>query len=302
MKCYLARSGRGRMLGVVRVPRRDVNPDHSNACFNSHCAHRQLILSPYFPDWAGIGRKNANESPDHVDLCYAYHKTKSLGALVRQHGPMLETRPLCRWLAHHVLMALVDVHEQSTHSVLGRISMEDIRVSSDCTRVYVGGIQWGPELDVSVPRAARSIEQNAVREGMLVSALGDVIHGMITGQRYFPPEKHDMTLGLDLMEEHVLEFSAQMCRNGLRIPPRTRFDIIMPLEDKEGRNITWESLIGKDDVENYCVMKSLRDGSHATRIRGSKYARLHFKSLSKGACTVKLCKVKKKEKFIGRGR
>ena len=78
VKCYLARSGSGKMVEVVRIPRRDVSADQSNACFNSHAAHRQLILSPYFPDWMGLGLKNANKSDDHIDLCYAHHRTSSL--------------------------------------------------------------------------------------------------------------------------------------------------------------------------------------------------------------------------------
>ena len=42
--------------------------------------------------------------------------------------------------------------------------------------------------------------------------------------------------------------------------------------------------------EAYCVMKSLRDGVHATKVAGGNFTRLHFKSLSSGACAVKLFK------------
>ena len=147
------------MVEIVRIPRRDVSAEVSNACFNCHAAHRQLILSPYFPGWMGLGHKNINRSEDHVDICYAYHRTVSLGSIIRKHGPLKETQPVCRFVARHVLMALIDVVEQSTHRVFGRLTMDNIRIAPQCKRVYVGGIQWGPEIPTFGSKQQSEAEQ-----------------------------------------------------------------------------------------------------------------------------------------------
>ena len=56
--------------------------------------------------------------------------------------------------------------------------MENIRVASDCTRVYVGGIHWGAALDSARGLKERTLLQDKNREAVLVSAFGDVLHGI----------------------------------------------------------------------------------------------------------------------------
>ncbi|KAJ0390739.1 hypothetical protein P43SY_011635 [Pythium insidiosum] len=149
-------------------------------------AYRELALSPYFQQYLGsCPSLSAEEEEFH---CFELLSATSLESLLQSRGtPLPHDSTLLRFLSREILLAIIDLHEQSTHELRTRLSPASVFVSASGRRVFLGRLDFGPMLDADrcdVEACSRD------REARLLNDLSVLVYAM-TFQAVLPSNRTD---------------------------------------------------------------------------------------------------------------
>ncbi|KAJ0407682.1 hypothetical protein ATCC90586_001864 [Pythium insidiosum] len=149
-------------------------------------AYRELALSPYFQQYLGsCPSLSAEEEEFH---CFELLSATSLESLLQSRGtPLPHDSTLLRFLSREILLAIIDLHEQSTHELRTRLSPASVFVSASGRRVFLGRLDFGPVLDADrcdVETCSRD------REARLLNDLSVLVYAM-TFQAVLPSNRAD---------------------------------------------------------------------------------------------------------------
>jgi hypothetical protein len=163
---------------IVEVPKWG-RPGHlpiesSHQLWRVYAAHRQMLLSPYVPACLGCSEKR----PDATLLFYEFIEAVPVKRLLRRaNEPLPESSHLFQFWASQLVCALRDLHEQSTHRLLGPITSEQVMISAKGCRLTLGHLPWGAPLQLSDKDVTSALQK---REKLLLESLAVLLRELRT--------------------------------------------------------------------------------------------------------------------------
>jgi len=187
------------------------------AC-NCHAAHRELILSKHFPSWMGY-------SKDRKLYFEHFTDAQCLGVLIEKYGVLIEPQPLLYSIISQVLVALRDILEQCTFEILSPLSLNNVFLVNNGTKVILGGIHWGEKYSLlqATSSNAQYVKWHRNREQKLVCDFGNMLREIIgissSGVELFHGKQQGETSDL------CYTFSRAECDSGFRIAVGSKFRV-----------------------------------------------------------------------------
>ncbi|TMW55171.1 hypothetical protein Poli38472_013933 [Pythium oligandrum] len=158
------------VVAVMSYRRRQAPSDAVTAVESLIAAHQELLLSPYFQQYLGCHeaaeRDDPNEERTEQLYCFEFAPTLTLEQLLRIHGGFHEKSKAFRFFAREILLAIVDLQEQSTHTLHARLTPSNVLISYSGRRVLLGRLEFGESIDffktdITIVRCRRENERLA---------------------------------------------------------------------------------------------------------------------------------------------
>eukprot|EP00753_Platysulcus_tardus_P008599 PLAT16127.1.p1 GENE.PLAT16127.1~~PLAT16127.1.p1 ORF type:complete len:565 (+),score=253.28 PLAT16127.1:387-2081(+) len=227
-------------IEVVSIPRRGVPFPTLRLLHDCYEGHRQLQLSPRFPN--ACGRDDRGDG----DACSLYYQflpgRRAVAELLHDSGSVLvDSQPLFRHWARQLLCALAELSEQSTRTLLSPLGIHNVFVGDEGRTVQLGRLPFGAQLKESSlpPSFARR------RERCLLRAFADMAAAMLSPSSVPSAAEgasaaaHADGAGGGRGGEAVAEYTARQARHGLRVQQGSQFVLLLDDMDAESGQV-WQ--------------------------------------------------------------
>lgn len=227
LETSLATDRNGTMVEVVSLRSIGALDVDVRFALNCHAAHRELMLSSYFPAWMGYSKTS--------ELYYEYlPKSISLASFLNRAGPLLESQPLFASIISQTLAAFCDLAEQSTFRIIKNLSPENIFLLDHGTKVILGRIAWGdkevckPQLTQRGFQAFDTFAWQRTRERDLLSAFASIVHGCLGIERTINTQSRGTLSSSTAQDDTIPVFHRLQCTSGIRVIAKTLFRLSLP--------------------------------------------------------------------------
>ncbi|KAK1941440.1 hypothetical protein P3T76_007306 [Phytophthora citrophthora] len=168
---------------VIMVRRQSASEEALVWLDNLVAAYRQLSLSPYIQQYLGSedvsGVKQEALARESLTTRHYFEciKARSLPELLSDEGLLLETSPLFKLYARELLLAIIDVLEQSTYHLNGRLLPDNVLVSHSGRRLFLGKLDFGDYIDPFESKSLSTVMEK--REKSLLQDLAVILFSML---------------------------------------------------------------------------------------------------------------------------
>ncbi|KAL3670385.1 hypothetical protein V7S43_004698 [Phytophthora oleae] len=168
---------------VVMIRRQSASEEALLWLDNLVAAYRQLSLSPYVQQYLGSedvsGVKQDALGMENLTTrhYFEYLKVRSLSELLLEEGVLLETSPLFKLYARELLLAIIDLLEQSTYQLNTRLLPVNVMVSHSGRRLFLGKLDFGDYIDPCESKSLSTVMQK--REKSLLQDLAVILFSML---------------------------------------------------------------------------------------------------------------------------
>ncbi|ETI42914.1 hypothetical protein PPTG_13674 [Phytophthora nicotianae INRA-310] len=139
-------------------------------------AYRQLSLSPYVQQY--LGSEEVSGTEDVTTRHYfEFVQARSLSEILSDDGVLHETSSLFKLYARELLLAIIDLLEQSTHQLNTRLLPDKVMISHSGRRVYFGKLDFGGYIDPFQSKPLSTVMQR--REQSLLQDLSVILFSML---------------------------------------------------------------------------------------------------------------------------
>ncbi|GBG29482.1 Protein kintoun [Hondaea fermentalgiana] len=231
LEVSLASTSSGALIEVVTLRgSTEASDDDIAFALNCHAAHRELMLSSYFPDWMGYSR-SSEIYYEHIPGC------QSLASLLDRIGPMEESQPLLAAILAQTLAALCDLLEQSTFTIRSPLGPQNVFLVDKGTRVVVGAVDWGSKETCHSRRGTRGPELFDVfawqraRERAFLGAFATIIGaclGTTIDTNTSCSTREQSNDDADDAPTCTTVFTRAQCDAGIRVSVDTTFRLSLP--------------------------------------------------------------------------
>lgn len=145
-------------------------------------AYRQLSLSPYVQQYMGTedvvegNQKVVDVGAVTTRYYFEFVQARTLSEVILEEGRFEEQSAVFKLYAREVLLAMIDVLEQSTHDIYTRLSPEHVMVSHSGRRLFLGKLDFG---DYISPTQGSPNQVIRTREQMLLQDLSVILFAML---------------------------------------------------------------------------------------------------------------------------
>ncbi|KAG3074228.1 hypothetical protein PI124_g16043 [Phytophthora idaei] len=143
-------------------------------------AYRQLSLSPYVQQYLGTedisGTKQETEDVTTRHY-FEFVQARSLSEMLLDDGVLDETSQLFKLYARELLLAIIDLLEQSTHQLNTRLIPDNVMVSHSGRRLFLGKLDFGDYIDPFQSKSLSTVMQK--REKALLQDLSVILFTML---------------------------------------------------------------------------------------------------------------------------
>lgn len=155
--------------------------------YTTHMAHRDLVLSKYFPHWMGITKRDW--------LVYKHYRVVSMDALLRHcsDSKIPEDSSLAVALRYHLLRAFADLSTMSTFDWESALSTENVFWDKTTGQLLLGKIHWSDPADSSDTQWAQK------RDVGLLRNYGNILERCFCG----PKQSEEATIDVDSIRDEV---------------------------------------------------------------------------------------------------
>lgn len=199
-------------------------------------AHREMHLSPYFQQYLGcFDVPTTDDSKDAYGEqlhCFELAPATTLEDLLSSNHKQFHAHPgLIRYLSRELLLAMIDLHEQSTHTIRSPISPQNVFVSHSKRRILLGAIDFGPPIDPWTCGAEAVETYAASREAQLIGDLALLIFAMEyqSSRPRNPAEFHDKYLSRRDVTTFVAQYLVVEETLELRVCNQAQFSLVFAL-------------------------------------------------------------------------
>ncbi len=295
-----ASAGRDR-VELVSVPRSGASGQAMQQILTSFEVHRQLSLSPRFPQVLGC-----DDTSDQKFIHYMYdyaHRSAEAPITARElctnGGPLPPSSPLFRFLVSEILEAFVELDERCTFGLRGRLTAENIIVAEAGTAVRVARLPLGDELS-SFSNGQDVALFHARREASLVHAFGDIVAELLLGSPgaagHAPPTlAAGGRRGRDVGTAPAV-YDREACRAGVHACPGEGFTLMLAADASAG--YVWDTpVIINDDRSTVSIVRfqgmepkaaAAAAAGGAGGSAGMTIFSIEFAAVQTGGCTLRL--------------
>ena len=292
-----ASAGRDR-VELISVPRSGASGQAMQQILTSFEVHRQLSLSPRFPQILGC-----DDTSDQKFIHYMYdyaHRSAEAPITARElctnGGPLPPSSPLFRFLVSEILEAFVELDERCTFGLRGRLTAENIIVAEAGTAVRVAHLPLGDELS-SFSNGQDVALFHARREASLVHSFGDIVAELLLGSPgtagHAPPTMAAGVRGKGEVGSAPAVYDREACRAGVHACPGEGFTLMLAADASAG--YVWDTpVIINDDRSTVSIVRfqGMEPKIAATAATGAGAGMttfsIEFAAVQTGGCTLHL--------------
>ncbi|KAG2992900.1 hypothetical protein PC121_g21036 [Phytophthora cactorum] len=143
-------------------------------------AYRQLSLSPYVQQYLGTedisGTKQETEDVTTRHY-FEFVQARSLSEMLLDDGVLHEASQLFKLYARELLLAIIDLLEQSTHQLNTRLMPDNVMISHSGRRLFLGKLDFGDYIDPFQSKSLSTVMQK--REKALLQDLSVILFTML---------------------------------------------------------------------------------------------------------------------------
>lgn len=155
-------------IEIIACPKYGQPYNCINKISNTISAHKQLLLSEYFPDFRG---SDTFKLDDYTIYYYTAVKGYPLSYLLKIKK-CKETDPFFRYLCRKILLSFQQLLKMSTHVFSYPLNCDNIMISDEGITIMLGNINWDYEINPVTINTFKFLEE---RESKLVDSFGNII-------------------------------------------------------------------------------------------------------------------------------
>ena len=299
-----ASAGRDR-VELVSVPRSGASSRAMVEILRTYEVHRQLSLSPRFPQILGC---DDTTDSDSIHFMYDYARGITANELLCVGGPLAPSSPLFRFIISEVLESFIELEERCTFELKSHISSGNIIVAEAGTAVRIGHLPLGDELS-SFSSGEEVSLFHARRESLLVQSFGYVLTELLLGPSNeagrnatskLEPAENDAIVSQGLAPSKVYSNSA--CRAGVHVRPGERFTLMLSADVSQG--YTWDiPVILNDDRSTVPIVRYQGMDPKQVEAKASDGMctfSIEFAAVQSGGCEITLVKKRPWDTSVGK--